>query len=74
MTTRQIGEVYSTDHTECSEATQYCYYNGGHDLALFWTKPTADEIRGLNTQPVEFSLYLQQPILFLLDRIAGVCE
>ena len=74
MTTRQIGEVYSADHTDYSEATQYCYYDGGHDLVLFWAKPTPEEIRGFNTQPVAFALYVQKPVLFLLYRIADVCE
>jgi hypothetical protein len=74
MTTRQIGEVYSADHTKYSEATQYCYYDGMHDLVLFWASPSAEEVRGFNTQPVEFALYVQQPVLFLLYRIADVCE
>jgi hypothetical protein len=74
MTARQIGEVYSAGHTEYSEATQYCYYDGVHDLVLFWASPSAQEVRGFNTQPVEFALYVQQPVLFLLYRIADVCE
>jgi hypothetical protein len=74
MTTRQIGEVYSAGHTEYSEATQYCYYDGVHDLVLFWANPSAQEVRGFNGQPVEFALYVQQPVLFLLYRITDVCE
>jgi hypothetical protein len=74
MTTRQIGEVYSAGHTEYSEATQYCYYDGAHDLVLFWANPSAQEVRGFNGQPVEFALYVQQPVLFLLYRITDVCE
>jgi hypothetical protein len=74
MTTRQIGEVYSAGHTEYSEATQYCYYDGVHDLVLFWASPSAQEVRGFNSQSVEFALYVQQPVLFLLYRIADVCE
>ena len=74
MSTRQIGEVYSPDHTEYGEATQYSYHDGAHDLVLFWTNPTADEIAGFRSQPVEFALYVQQPVLFLLFRIVEVCE
>jgi hypothetical protein len=74
MTTRQVGEVYSPDHTSYSEATQYCYRDGVHDLVLFWTNPTADEVSGFRTRPVEFALYVQQPVLFLLYRIEDICE
>ncbi len=74
MGTRQVGEVYSPDHTSYAEATQYCYRDGVHDLVLFWTNPTPDEVSGFRTQPVEFALYIQQPVLFLLYRIEDVCE
>lgn len=74
MTNRQIGEVYSSKHTEYSEATQYCYYNGMHDLALFWARPTLKEINGFNKQPVEIALHVEQAILFLLYRIVDICE
>ena len=44
MTSRQVGEIYSSKHTEYSKATQYCYYNGMHDLALLWSRPTLKEL------------------------------
>jgi hypothetical protein len=74
MTTRQVGEIYSSKHTQYSEATQYCYYNGVHDLALFWTRPTLKEINGFLSQPLEISLYVEQSVLFLLYRIVDICE
>lgn len=74
MTTRLVGEIYSSKHTQYSEATQYCYYNGVHDLALFWTKPTPTEINGFLSQPVEISHYVEGSILFLLYRIVDICE
>jgi hypothetical protein len=74
MTTRHIGEIYSSQHTQYSEATQYCYYNGVHDLALFWTNPTPTEINGFLKQPVEISHYVEGAVLFLLFRIVDICE
>ena len=74
MTTRHIGEIYSSKHTQYFEATQYCYYNGVHDLALFWSKPTPTEINGFLKQPVEISHYVEGPVLFLLYRIVDICE
>lgn len=74
MTTRLVGEIYSTKHTQYSEATQYCYYNGVHDLALFWASPTPKEITGFLNQPVELSQLVEESVLFLLYRIVDVCE
>jgi hypothetical protein len=74
MTTRQVGEIYSSKHSEYSEATQYCYYNGIHDLVLFWSRPTLKEQRDFLRQPVELALYVEQSVLFLLYRIVDTCE
>jgi len=74
MTSRQVGEIYSSKHSEYSEATQYCYYNGVHDLALFWSRPTLKEINGFLSQPLEISLYVEHSVLFLLYRIVDICE
>lgn len=74
MTSRQVGEIYSSQHSEYSEATQYCYHNGMHDLALFWAKPTLKETNDFLSQPVEFALYVEQSVLFLLYHIANTCE
>lgn len=74
MTSRQVGEIYSSRHTEYSEATQYCFHNGVHDVALFWSRPTLKEINGFLGQPVELALYVEQSVLFLLYRIVDICE
>lgn len=74
MTSRLVGEIYSSKHSEYSEATQYCYHNGEHDLALFWSRPTLKEINGFLGQPVELALHVEQSVLFLLYRIADTCE
>jgi len=74
MTSRQVGEIYSSKHSEYSEATQYCYHNGMHDLVLFWSRPTLKEINGFASQPVELALYVEQSVLFLLYRIVDICE
>jgi len=74
MTSRQVGEVYSSRHSQYSEATQYCYYNGVHDLALFWSRPTLKEKNGFLSQPVELALHVEQSVMFLLYRIVDICE
>jgi hypothetical protein len=74
MTSRQIGETYSSQHSEYSEATQYCYYNGMHELTLFWSRPTLKEKNGFLSQPVELALHIEESVLFLLYRIVDICE
>lgn len=74
MTSRQVGEIYSSRHSEYSEATQYCYHNGVHELVLFWSKPTLKERNGFASQPVELALYVGESVLFLLYRIVDICE
>jgi hypothetical protein len=74
MKTRQVGEIYSSNHSEYSESTQYCYYNGVHDLTLFWSRPTLKEKNDFLKQPVELALHVEQSILFLLYRIVDTCE
>ncbi len=74
MTTGQVGEIYSSNHSEYSETTQYCYYNGMHDLALFWSQPTLKELNGFLRQPVELALHVEQSVLFMLYRIVDICE
>ncbi|MGV8934057.1 MAG: hypothetical protein ACOH1I_05505 [Gallionellaceae bacterium] len=74
MISQQVGEIYSSKHSEYSETTQYCYYNGMHDLALFWSQPTPKESNGFLKQPVELALHVEHSVLFLLYRIVDICE
>jgi len=74
MTSRQVGETYSSQHSEYSEATQYCFYDGMHELTLFWSRPTLKEKNGFLKQPVELGLFVEQSVLFLLYRIVDICE
>jgi hypothetical protein len=72
--TRQVGEVYSTEHNKYDEGSRYTYRNGAHDLVLFWNQPTAAEIQGMRSEPVELALYSHGPAAFLLYKIQNVCE
>lgn len=74
MTSRAVGEIYSSKHSEYSEATQYCYHNGLHELVLFWSRPTLKETNGFQKQPVALALHVEQSVLFLLYRIEDTCE
>lgn len=74
MTDQNIGEIYSSQQSEYTEATQYFYHDGIHDLALFWAKPTLEEKNYFLKQPVELALYAEDSILFLLYHITDTCE
>lgn len=74
MTSRQVGETYSPQHSEYTEATRYCHHDGVHDLTLFWSRPTLKEKNGFLAQPVELALHIEESVLFLLYRIVDICE
>jgi len=71
---RKVGEVYSTAHNQYEEGARYTYRNGAHDLVLFWSSPTAAEIAGFRSQPVEVALYSNGPAAFLLYQVKDVCQ
>jgi hypothetical protein len=72
--TRQVGDVYSPDHSQYDEGARYLYAREGHELTLFWRGPTAAEIEGFRFNPVEVGLYTNGPAAFLLYKIKDVCE
>lgn len=72
--TRHVGERFSPEHAHYEEGARYLYRHGAHELTLFWSGPTAAEIDGFRTGPVEVGLYVQGPAAFLLYRIENVCE
>jgi hypothetical protein len=71
---RQVGEVYSSEHNRYDEGARYVYRKGAHELTLFWRQPAAAEIEGLRSAPVEVGLYSHGPAAFLLYRIENVCD
>ncbi len=74
MTTRQVGEVYSPEHTRYDEGARYAYNGGAHELVLFWPGPTPAEVEGFRVQPMEVGLFTHGPAAFLLYKIKDVCE
>lgn len=71
---RQVGSRWSTEHSHFEEGVRYVYRHGAHELTLFWTDPSSDEINGLRDQPVEVGLFVHAPAAFLLYKIHNVCE
>lgn len=74
MSTRQIGDVYSPEHTRYDEGARYLYSDGAHELVLFWNAPTPAEVEGFRTQPLEVGLFTHGPAAFFLYKIKSVCE
>jgi hypothetical protein len=72
--TRKIGDAYIDGLDRYDEGARYTYHLGAHDLALFWTSPSAAEIAGFRSQPIEVGLYQNGPAAFLLYKIDQVCE
>ncbi|MGF1548690.1 MAG: hypothetical protein ACFCUG_15340 [Thiotrichales bacterium] len=74
MTTRQIGDVYSPEHTRYDEGARYLYSDGAHELVLFWNGPTPAEVEGFRTRPMEVGLFTHGPAAFFLYKIKDVCD
>jgi hypothetical protein len=74
VSTRQVGEIYSPEHTRYDEGARYLYSDGAHELVLFWNAPTPAEVEGFRQQPMEVGLFSHGPAVFLLYKIATVCE
>jgi hypothetical protein len=72
--TRKVGDPYRAEYRGYDEGARYAYHKGAHDLALFWTNPSAAEIAGFRDRPVTVGLYVNGAAAFLLYKIDGVCE
>jgi hypothetical protein len=47
---------------------QYNYHSGTHELALFYNRPTSNEIKDVRRGPAEFALYVDGMLIVLLFR------
>jgi hypothetical protein len=74
MSQRQVGEVYDPAYSRYDEGARYLYTAGAHDLTLFWSGPSAGEVAGVRSQPVEVGLFSHGPVAFFLCKIQDVCE
>ena len=63
-----LGEPYDPSVTEWPEGSLYCYDTSGHWILILYQKPTEMEIRSVQEGVVNFALYVQSPVIFLLHQ------
>lgn len=68
----EVGDLFSGNRRFWPEAIQYNYLENSHELAVFRANLQPGIVRSVRTGPVEFALYIEQPVIMLLARFAGV--
>lgn len=62
----EVGKLYNPNRYVWPEAVQYNYRSGGHELVLFYRRPTASEILAVRREPAEFALAVHEDVIFFL--------
>lgn len=68
----EAGALFIDNRRFLPEAIQYDYRENTHELAVIQTNLQPGIVRSVRTGPVEFALYIEQPVIMLLARFAGV--
>jgi hypothetical protein len=74
MHSYQIGEPYHPDRTRWPEASQFSYRQGGYELVLFMSQPTATEITSVGRagSAAEFALVSRDDLVVLVYRFGSL--
>lgn len=67
----EVGKLYNPNRKVWPETTQYNFRDGGHELVLFYRRPTASEIQAVRTGKAEFALAVYESVLFFLSNFGG---
>lgn len=63
-----VGEPYLPGQTRFPELAQWNYRASGHELVLFFSRPSSAEIEAVAKGPSEFALFQDRDIAILLYR------
>ena len=64
----EVGKLYNPNRNVWPEAVQYSFRGGGHELVLFYRRPTASEIQDVRTGKASFALAVDQDVLYFLSN------
>ena len=67
----EVGKPCVAGRTSWSEAAEYNYRAGQHELRLFWRHPMPAEIQAVKHGRVDFALLVEKDIIFLLFRFGN---
>jgi hypothetical protein len=72
MNTYAVGQLYSPVRTRWREGTQYNYRAGAHELIVFWSTPSVDEICAHRSAKARFALTVAGPVILLAFRFGDL--
>lgn len=62
----QVGSLYNPNRTTWPEAGEYNYRENTHELRMFFTKLTSQDIAAVRSGPARFGLFIEGEIIFFL--------
>ena len=67
----EVGTLYHPERTHWPETVQYNWRQGGHELVFFVANLTSKEVKAIQQGTMEFALFTEGSLIFLLYRVAG---
>lgn len=64
----EVGKLYSATRTRWPEAVEYNYRGGAHELRMFLTRLTAQDIDAIANGPMRLGLLVEPPVIMLVYR------
>lgn len=61
-----VGQLYNPSKTSWPEGVTYNYRGGGHELIMFLSCPSPEEVYGITKGKAEFGLLVQKETIFFL--------
>jgi hypothetical protein len=64
----EVGKLYNPNKQRWLEASQYSFRGGQHELVLFFSNPTPQEVEAVRRGTAEFALDVELPLIVLCYR------
>jgi hypothetical protein len=62
----EVGKPYIAGRTNWPEAVEYSYRGGEHEVRMFLSAPSVQEVESVRSGKCEFALAIERPVIFLL--------
>lgn len=69
--TIQVGEPFPGLSFPVPDAGEYLYYDAGHELRIFWSRPSAREVESVRAGAAEFGLLYEEGLVCLAYRFGS---
>lgn len=68
----EVGKLYNPERTRWQECAQYNYRGGQHELIIFYSRPSRQEVQAINKSESEFGLVVEGDVIFFLYRFGSI--